>query len=116
MAPLIYLTSSSTASAIFKAVDWWNTPQQISFAVISTGGSSWTIGLCYEDPSFAYPSPAASVTAGSCSITTFPLLNASANSVVTVPASMTPIAGFSFSLSTAVGRVTCVMNQAGGVE
>ena len=115
MAVPIYVTSSSTASTIFKTVNWHVTPQQISFAVISTGGSSWTIAACYEDPSFIFPSPAASVTAGSSSITTFTLLNQSANAVIAVPSSMTPIAGFSFSLSTAVGKVTCVMNQAGNV-
>jgi hypothetical protein len=115
MAQPVYITSSSTGPAVFKAVNWYVTPQQISFAVISSGGSSWTIALCYEDPSFTYPSPQASVTAGSSSITTFTLLNASANSVIAVPSSMTPITGFSFALSTAVGRVTCVMNQAGVV-
>jgi hypothetical protein len=115
MAQPVYVTSSSTGAAVFKTVNWHVTPQQISFAVISSGGSSWAIAVCYEDPSFTYPSPQASITAGSSSITTFSLATGSANAFVALPSSMTPIAGFSFSLSTAVGKVTCVLNQAGVV-
>jgi hypothetical protein len=111
----VYITSSSTSTVVFKPVNWWVTPQEISLAVISTGGSSWTIAVCYEDPSFTFPSPAASVTAGSSSITTFTLLNQSANGFVSLPSSMTPITGFSFGLSTAVGRVTCCFNQSGAL-
>jgi hypothetical protein len=113
----IYVTQSST-TPVFKTVNWWSTPQQISFAVISTGGSSYTIALCYEDPSFSFPSPAA-VTAATSAITTFTLINATSNAQVVLPASMTPIAGFSFNLSTATAgssvKVVCVALQSGAL-
>ena len=113
----VYVTQSST-SPVFKTVNWWSTPQQISFAVLSTGGSSYTIALTYEDPSFSFASPAA-VTGLTSTITTFSLINATSNAQVVLPASMTPIAGFSFNLSTATAgssvKVTCVFNQSGAL-
>src|SRR5271154_2599909 len=49
-------------------------------SVISTGGSSWAISVCYEDCSGTYPSP------NSSAPTAFNLLTGSSNQVVTVGA------------------------------
>jgi hypothetical protein len=105
-----YLTLSSSGSSPWQTAGWMVTPQQISFAVISTGGSSWAISICYEDPSGTYPSP------NSSAPTAFTLLAGSSNQVVTVGASIAPIAGYMFSLnapSSAGAKVTFVSLQAG---
>lgn len=91
--------------------NWQATPQQISFAVLSTGGSSWSIDLTYEDPTGTYPSPRSSAP------TAFPLsTGGSANQILALPSSLTPIAGYRFNLNSvsSVGAsVTLVVNQAG---
>ena len=104
-----YVTITSTTQLTWSIVNWHATPQQISFAAISTGGSSWTINVCYEDPSGTYPSP------NSSAPTAFVLVNGSANAVVAVPSSMTPIAGYQFQLTSAStgGRIVFAINQAG---
>src|SRR5690242_10191057 len=94
----IYVTQAST-TPVFKTCEWWTAPQEIAFAIISSGGSSYTLAVCYEDPSFTYPSPKA--TGGTSNITTFTLINAASNAQVVLPSSMKPISGYSFVLSTA---------------
>src|SRR6266404_1071947 len=41
---------------VADVTSWQSTPQQIAFAVISTGGSSWTVDVAFEDPQNVYPS------------------------------------------------------------
>jgi hypothetical protein len=61
-----WLTHSSTGArpARDRRRGRWRTgtpgPQQIAFAVISTGGSSWSIAVTFEDLSGVYPSPISS--------------------------------------------------------
>lgn len=109
MQPL-YVTLSSSGSSAWKLANWHATPQQIAFAVISTGGSSWAINVCYEDPTGVYPSP------NSSAPTAFTLLAGSANVSIGVPSSLGPIAGYQFALnvpSSAGATVTFVELQAG---
>jgi hypothetical protein len=90
--------------------NWHATPQQIAFAVLSTGRSSWAIAVTYEDPSGVYPSPISSAPTG------FTILAGSSNQFVTVGASMLPITGYQFSLNvpSSVGaKATLVALQAG---
>jgi hypothetical protein len=106
----IYVTLSSSGSSPWKLTNWHCTPQQISFAVLSTGGSSWAISFTFEDPSGAYPSPNSSAPTG------FTLLAGSSNQFITIGASIAPIAGYQFSLnapSSAGAKVTLVELQAG---
>ncbi|WP_154072731.1 hypothetical protein [Bradyrhizobium erythrophlei] len=100
---------SPCSSSPWKIANWQTTPQQITFAVLSTGGSSCAISVAYEGPSDIYPSPVSS------SPTAFTLLAGSSNQFVTVT-SMLPIAGYRFSLnapSSAGANVTLVARQAG---
>lgn len=90
--------------------NWQTTPQQIAFAVLSTGGSSWAVSVTYEDPTGVYPSPVSS------SPTAFTLLAGSSNQFITLGASMLPIAGYRVSLNapSSVGAAgTMVALQAG---
>jgi hypothetical protein len=106
----IFVTLSSSGSSPWKPTNWQATPMQVSFAVLSTGGSSWAIAVTFEDPTGTYPSPNSSAPTG------FTLLAGSSNQFITVGASMLPIAGYQFSLnapSSAGARVTLVANQAG---
>ena len=106
----IFVTLSSSGSSPWKLTNWHTTPQQISFAVLSTGGSSWAIAVTFEDPSGVYPSPNSSAPTG------FTLLAGSSNQFVTVGASMLPIAGYQFSLnapSSAGAKVNFIALQAG---
>ncbi len=105
-----YITITSSTQLTWYLPNWHATPQQISFAAISTGGSSWSINLAYEDPTGTYPSP------NSSAPTAFPLVTAGgANQVVAVPSSMTPIAGYQFQLTSAStgGKIIFCVNQAG---
>ena len=45
-----YITITSSTQLTWYLPNWHATPQQISFASISTGGSSWNINLAYERP------------------------------------------------------------------
>ena len=56
--------AASSGSSPRKIANWSITPQQIAFAVISTGGSSWSIAVTFEDPSGVYPSPISSAPTG----------------------------------------------------
>lgn len=108
----IYVTLSSSGSSPWKLTNWQIVPQQISFAVLSTGGSSWSIDVTYEDATAIYPSPRSSAP------TAFSLLTGSSNQVVTIGtnSSIGPIAGYRFnlnSLSSVGASVTLVVNQAG---
>jgi hypothetical protein len=109
MQPL-YITLSSSGSSPWKPTNWQATPQQISFAVLSTGGSSWAIAVTFEDPTGVFPSPNSSAPTG------FMLLAGSSNQFVTVGASMLPIAGYQFSLnapSSAGAKVNFIALQSG---
>jgi hypothetical protein len=102
--------AASSGSSPWKQANWHVTPQQISFAVLSTGGSSWAIAVTFEDSSGVFPSPNSSTPSG------FTLLARSSNQFVTVGASMLPIAGYQFSLNipSSVGaKATLVALQAG---
>jgi hypothetical protein len=110
----IYVTLSSSGSSVWKMPNWHATPQQISFAVLSTGGSSWSIDITFEDPSGTYPSPRSSAP------TPFTILIGSSNQFVSiVPGSSlypAPIAGYRFNFnapSSAGATATLVVNQAG---
>jgi hypothetical protein len=105
-----YVTLSSSGSSPWRQTDWDAEPQQIAFAVIAASGSSWAIGVTFEDISGTYPSPVSS------SPTSFTLLAGSTTQFVTVGASMAPIAGYRFSLnapSTVSASVTFVVMQSG---
>jgi hypothetical protein len=105
-----YLVVSSSSSVAWKTTNWDCAPQQISFAVLSTGGSSWTIDVCYEDPSGTYPSPVSSAP------TAFTILTGSSNQFINLGSSIGPIAGYRISLnapSSTGAKVTLVSMQAG---
>ena len=110
MQPL-YITLSSSGSSPWKQTNWdGESPMQIAFAVLSTGGSSWAIAVTYEDPTGTYPSPISSAPTG------FTLLAGSSNQFITIGSSMLPIAGYQFSLnvpSSAGAHVTLVALQNG---
>lgn len=110
----IYVTATSSGSSPWKAVNWQCTPQQISFAVLSTGGSSWTVDVTFEDPSGTYPSPRSSAP------TPFTIMTGSSNQFAGVgPGStsgLATIAGYRFNFnapSSAGATATLVVNQAG---
>ncbi|RXH15229.1 hypothetical protein [Bradyrhizobium guangzhouense] len=110
-----YLTLTSTGSTPWQLAPWQATPQQISFAVISSGGSSYFISATLEDPSRVYPSPVSSTP------TAFTLFTGSSNALFGLGSSATtpilsPIAGFQFTLNTqssAGAPVTLIMLSAG---
>ena len=109
-----YITLSSSGSSPWKVPNWHATPQQLSFAVLSTGGSSWSIDVTFEDPSGVYPSPRSSAP------TAFTVLTGSSNQFMgTGPGStsgLSVIAGyrFNFNAPSSVGAsATLVVNQAG---
>ena len=108
----IYITLKSSGSSPFKQTNWQIVPQQISFTVLSTGGSSWSIDVCYEDPTGVYPSPISSAP------TLFTILTGSSNQAITLGtnSSIGPIAGYRFNFnvpSSAGASATLVVNQAG---
>ena len=108
-----YITYTSTSQTTWYLPNWHQTtPQDISFAVISTstGTGQWNINVAYEDPGGTYPSP------NSSSPTPFPLVTGgSANAVIAVPSSMKPIAAYQLVLTTAStgGKTFLVVNQTG---
>jgi hypothetical protein len=107
----IYVTLSSSGSSPWKQTNWHSTPQEISFTVLSTGGSSWAIDITYEDPTGTYPSPRSSAP------TSFALsTGGSSNQSISLPSSMKPIAGYRFNLNSvsSVGAsVTLIALQTG---
>lgn len=110
----IYVTLSSSGSSVWKIPNWQATPQQVSFAVLSTGGSSWSIDVTFEDPSGTYPSPRSSAP------TPFTVLTGSSNQFMGVGPGSTSglavIAGyrFNFNAPSSVGATaTLICNQAG---
>jgi hypothetical protein len=110
-----YITLSSTGSSPWKTVNWHATPQEISFSVISTGGSSYFISATLEDPSGTYPSPVSSAP------TAFTIFTGSSNAIFSLGSSATvpltePIAAYQFTLnsqSSAGAKVTLVSMQSG---
>ena len=82
------IRAGSQESSVWKIANWQATPQQIPFAVLSTGGSSWAINVTYEDASGVFRSPRSSTPTG------FTLLAGSSNQFITVGTSMLPIAGY----------------------
>jgi hypothetical protein len=106
----IYVTLSSSGSSPWKVANWQTTPQQISFAVLSTGGSSWFIQVAFEDPTNTYPSLNSSLPTG------FTVLTGSSNQFVTLGASSVPIAAYQFTLnapSSAGAKVNFIALQSG---
>ena len=106
----VYVTLKSSGASQWQAPNWQATPQQLSFAVLSTGGSSWSIDITYEDPSGTYPSPRSSAP------TAFTILTGSSNQFLGLGSSITPIAGYRFNFnapSSAGASATLVVNQAG---
>jgi hypothetical protein len=111
----IYVTLSSTGSSVWKMANWHVAPQEISFAVISTGGSSYFISVTLEDPSGTYPSP------NSSSPTGFTIFTGSSNALISLGSSVTfpvtePIAGYQFTLNTqssAGAKVNFIALQSG---
>jgi hypothetical protein len=114
MQPL-YVTLSSTTPSVWKVANWQATPQEISFAVISTGGSSYFISATLEDPTGVYPSP------NSSAPTAFTMFTGSSNAIVTLGSSATfpvgkPIAAYQFTINTqssAGAKVTFIALQSG---
>jgi hypothetical protein len=88
---------------------------EISFAVISTGGSSYFISATLEDPTGTYPSPVSSSPTG------FTIFTGSSNALFSLGSSVTPglsepVAGFQFtlnSISSVGARVTFISMQSG---
>lgn len=113
----IYITLSSTGASPWKLANWQTTPQQFGFAVISTGGSSWSIDMALEDPTGVYPNP--NLVGGiSSQVTAFTLLQGSANQVIGMPSSLNipAIAAYRLTLNTqssAGAKVTLVTVQSG---
>lgn len=113
----VYITLSSTGSSPWKLANWQTTPQQFGFAVISTGGSSWTIDVALEDPTGTYPNPNL-VGVLSSQTTAFTLLTGSSNQLIGMPSSLNipAIAAYRLSLNTisqANAKVTLVTLQSG---
>ena len=109
-----YVTLSSSGASVWKVPNWQATPQQLSFAVISTGGSSWFIDVAFEDPTNTYPSPNSSLP------TAFTVLTGSSNQFMGVgPGStsgLAAIAAYRITLnspSSAGAKIMLVCNQAG---
>jgi hypothetical protein len=70
--------AASSGSSPWKQANWHVTPKQISFAVLSTGGSSWFISVAFEDRTNVCPSPNSSTPTG------FTILTGSSNQFVTL--------------------------------
>jgi hypothetical protein len=110
----VYVTLSSSGTSVWKVPNWQATPQQLSFAVISTGGSSWFIDVAFEDPTNTYPSPNSSLP------TAFTILTGSSNQSIGVgmgsTTGVTTIAAYRITLnapSSAGAKIMLVCNQAG---
>jgi hypothetical protein len=107
-----YVTLTSTTQSTWYLPNWHATPQQISFASISTstGSGTWNINVAYEDPTGVFPSP------NSSAPTAFTLVSGgTVNAVIAVPSSMTPIAAYQFQLTSAStgGKTVFAVNQSG---
>jgi hypothetical protein len=116
-----YITFTSTGVSPWKIVNSNCTPQEISFAVLSTGGSSYVIDVTLEDPTNTFPSPNSSlptpftIFSGVAASTGTPAPIFSLGSSTTVPL-IGPIYAYRFSVNTlsSVGaRVTLVSLQDG---
>jgi len=109
----VTLPSSATGVSAWKVANWQISPQQLSFAVLSSGGSSGTVDITYEDPSFTYQNPNSS----SPSAFSAGQWGSSANSFVSLPSSLTPIAGYRLNVTAASGtvggKITLVALQSG---
>jgi hypothetical protein len=106
----LYVTLTSTGASPWKLANTATTPQQVAFAMLSTGGSSWFIEVTFEDPTRVYPSP------NSSTVTGFTILTGSSNQFATLGSSSVPIAAARFTLnaqSSAGAAVTMVMLQSG---
>ncbi|MGJ4888999.1 hypothetical protein ACQR1Y_12435 [Bradyrhizobium sp. HKCCYLRH3099] len=111
----IYVTLSSTGTTPWKLTNWQATPQELSFAVISTGGSSYSIAVTFEDPTATYPNPNSSAPTG------FTIFTGSSNAAFELGSSVTlpignPIAAWQATLNTqssAGAKVTFISMQSG---
>lgn len=123
MAQPVYVTQSSSGSTPWKITNWHATlAQQISFTILSTGGSSGVINLAFEDPTGVYPSPNANggvvlpSSVYQAGITSFQLTaftTGQTNQFLSVPSSFLPFVAWQAVVNTAGGKITFVMNQAG---
>jgi hypothetical protein len=109
-----YITLKSSGSSVWQMPNWQATPQMISFAVLSTGGSSWSVDIAFEDPTGVYPSP------NSSAPTAFTILSGSSNQFISlVPGSSlypAPIAAYRLNFnapSSAGAAIQLCVNQAG---
>lgn len=111
----VYITLNSTGPSPWKVVNWHCAPQEITFSVISTGGSSYFISATLEDPTAVYPSPISSAP------TPFTIFTGSSNATFSLGSSVTapltePIAAYQFTLNaqSSVGaKVTLITLQSG---
>jgi hypothetical protein len=109
----IFVTLTSSGSSPWKVPNAHATPQQLSMAVISTGGSSWFIDVAFEDPTNTYPSPNSSLP------TAFTILTGSSNQFISVGVGSTivsEIAAYRITLnapSSAGAKIMLAVNQAG---
>jgi hypothetical protein len=103
-----YTTLTSSGSSPWKPANVHCTPQQFGFAILSTGGSSWTVDVAFEDPTGTYPNP------NSTSPTAFVLLTGSSNQFIGL--SSVSIAAYRLTLNTpssAGAKVTLCSVQSG---
>jgi hypothetical protein len=106
----IYITLTSTGSSPWKMTNWFGSPQQIGFQVISTGGSSWFISGTLEDPTGVFPNP------NSSTPTAFTIATGSSNIYISLGTTALPIGAYQFTLNTqssAAAKVTLVTMQSG---
>jgi hypothetical protein len=104
----IYITQSSSGSSPWRTANVQCTPQQFGFAILSTGGSSWSIDIAFEDPTGTYSSPVSSAP------TAFVFLAGSSNQFIGL--SSVAIAAYRLTLnapSSAGAKVTLASIQAG---
>jgi len=110
----IYVTLASAGSSPWKTTNWNATPQQISFSVLATTRSSWSVDVTFEDPSYIYPSPRSSAPTAFTIVTGSSAQFFSLNGSSAYPA---PIAGYRFNAgvvsSLDTTGIALVVNQAG---
>jgi hypothetical protein len=110
MSQPLYQTFTSTQSGPWKLTNWAANPFNMSFAIISSGGSSGTIDATLEDPTRQYPNLA------STTPTVFTVLQATGQATYLTGLTSTPIVAYRFTLnaqSSAGAPVTLVSFQAG---
>lgn len=105
-------STMSAGSSPWRLTNWHVTPQQLGFAILSSGGSNWQIDGTLEDPTLTYPN------LNSSTPTAFPLVTASSTTPGNQISALTttPVAAYRLTLNapSSVGaKVTMVSMQAG---